>query len=163
MPKLSDLMNSRFIKKDDIHPKGMLVTINYLERQNVAPEDATKEMKWVIFFDEFAEKGMVLNPTNATMISEILASENTDDWIGQSVVAYIDPTIMMGTKRVGGIRFRGRDLPRTERTEEAPRRPAPPRQHQDEYDEPPAQPRRPAPPRPRAAPLDPDQDDDIPY
>jgi hypothetical protein len=152
MPKLSDLMNSRFIKKDDINPKGTLVTINYLERQNVAPEDATKEYKWVIFFDEFAEKGMVLNPTNATMLSEILGSDDTDHWIGQAVVAYIDPTIMMGTKRVGGIRFRGREAPKTE---EAPRRPAPPRQ--EEYDEP--APRRPAPQRQAR----PHPDDDVPF
>ena len=83
MPKLSDLMNSRYLKKDDFNPRGTVVTINYLERQNVAPEDGPKEHKWVIFFDEM-DRGLVLNATNATTIAEILASENTDDWDRQS-------------------------------------------------------------------------------
>lgn len=156
MPQLSELMNSRFLKKESFTPKGFSVTINTLERMNVAPDDSPKEMKWVIFFDEF-EKGMVLNPTNATTLSEIFGSENTDDWIGQSVTAYVDPSIMMGTKRVGGIRFRGKESPRTE---EAPRRPAPARARQEEYDDQ-EPPRRAAPQRPRAAQTDPD--DDVPY
>ena len=133
MPKLSDMLNSKFLKKEDFTVQGFTVTFNSCERMNVAPESQPKEMKYVAYFDEF-EKGLVLNAINATTLSEIFASDNTDDWAGQVAVAYLDPNVSMSGKRTGGIRFRGaeparRPAPRETETvrSPAPSRPAPQR------------------------------------
>ena len=146
MAKLSDMINSKFLKKEDFTVQGFSVTFNSCERMNVAPESQPKEMKYVAYFDEF-EKGLVLNAINATTLSEIFGSDNTDDWVGNVAIAYLDPNVSMSGKRTGGIRFRGAEPARraAPQTDETSRRTVP---------------GRPAPQRARAGQ---DLDDDVPF
>jgi hypothetical protein len=46
----------------------------------------------------------VLNRTNGDSITEITGTDETDDWAGRAIVLYVDRNVMMGGKRVGGIR-----------------------------------------------------------
>jgi hypothetical protein len=48
--------------------------------------------------------GMVLNRTNADSITEILGTDETDEWAGGRVVLYVDKTVMYAGKRTGGVR-----------------------------------------------------------
>ena len=106
MPNLNDMKtsNSRFLTQGDVG-KGILVTVSAVEQDNVAPEGATPETKWVVSFSE-QEKKMVLNNTNLDLISFACDSEDSDEWVGKHIVIYTDPTVMYGGKRVGGLRIR---------------------------------------------------------
>lgn len=101
------MKTSRFISKSDLPapPRGLPVTVQSLSQENVAPADQQPEMKYTVQFAEL-EKPFVLNITNANSIGTILNSEETDTWAGGKVEMYYDPNIMMGPKKVGGIRFR---------------------------------------------------------
>jgi len=102
--RIGEMKESKYLKKEDAGT-GKLVTIISLEQQNVAMEDQSPDMKWIIHFKEFT-KGMVLNWTNIQLLSKAVGSEETEDWIDRQVVVYEDPNVGYGGKIVGGIRIR---------------------------------------------------------
>lgn len=106
---INQLKTSNFLKRDDVGD-GTIVTIRSISQQNVAKEGAPEEMKWCLHVDEF-DKGMVLNSTNGQLIAHALKSEESEDWIGQKVILFDDPSVSFGGKLVGGIRVRA--LPKT--------------------------------------------------
>lgn len=103
MPKLSEMLPSRFLKKDDVQ-KPMLVTIGDIEQVNVAPEGQPAENKWTMTFPEL-DKPLVLNSTNMHIVGAVYG-EDTDGWLGQKIVIYSDPNVSFGGKLVGGLRLR---------------------------------------------------------
>ena len=103
MPKLSEMLPSRFLKKDDV-PQPMLLTIGDLEQVNVAPQGQPEEKKWTMSFPEL-DKPLVLNSTNMHVIGQIYG-DDTDGWLGQKIVIYHDPNVSFGGKLVGGLRLR---------------------------------------------------------
>jgi hypothetical protein len=105
MPKISEMIPSNYLKQSDFDSSGAIVTVKGLEQKNVAQDDQEPDVKWVIYFREFA-KPLVLNTTNINAMAEACDSDHSDDWIGQEVVVYVDPNINFGGKRVGGLRVR---------------------------------------------------------
>ena len=101
---ISGLKQSKFLTRADVNPP-ILVTIEEIYQDNVAKEGAPEELKWCLRTVEH-EKPMVLNSTNGQIISQILKSEETDDWKGKKIVLYDDPNVSFGGKLVGGIRVR---------------------------------------------------------
>lgn len=106
MPKVSDLKSSKFLTKHDVEPE-VVVTIDSYEELDVSMESQAPEMKWCLYFKQF-EKPLVLNSTNGQLIEAILGSDDFDDWIGQQVVLYNDPTVSFGGKLTGGIRVKAK-------------------------------------------------------
>lgn len=142
---INELKESRFLKKEDCGPSGILVTIKEIVQENVAKEGAPEELKWCIILNE-ADKPFVLNSINAQLIASIAKSEETDQWAGTKIVLYNDPTVNFAGKVTGGIRVRA---PRGKVAQQFT-----------------AQPRKPVmlPPEPVAAPQeDPDEDPNVPF
>lgn len=104
MPDISQMAESRFLKKEDVG-NGKLLTIESCDQQNVAKKDEAPENKWCLHFVE-TEKPLVLNRINSELVAQITGERNSDDWPGFKVVLYSDPTISFGGKLVGGIRIR---------------------------------------------------------
>lgn len=134
--KIAELLPSTYLKKEDF-PTPALLTIDRLERVNVAPEGQPPENKWALYFAEL-ERALVLNSTNIQTLGALLG-DDTDNWIGHKTVAYHDPSVAYAGKLVGGIRLR-----------------APKQQAQQ------AKPAAPAPATAAAGPFD-DMADDLPY
>ena len=105
--KVSELKNSRFLTKEDCDD-GIVVTIDTVVQDNVAPGDQPAEMRWTMTFQEEL-KPLVLNSTNGQRIAKFLGSDDTDDWQGKKVVLYHDENIEFAGKIVGGIRARRLD------------------------------------------------------
>lgn len=104
MPKTSEMKDRKFIGKDDVG-KGLLVTITGCDKENVAVEDAPKELKWCLMFAEI-DKPLVLNATNIALAEQVCGSNDTDQWIGHQIVLYVDPTVSYAGRVVGGVRIR---------------------------------------------------------
>lgn len=102
---ISQIKESRFLKKEDVGREGVVVTIRHITQENVAKQNEEQDLQWALHFEEL-EKPMVLKPTNANMISAILGEEETDNWAGKQICIFEDPTIMFGGKLVGGIRVK---------------------------------------------------------
>lgn len=122
MPRVGEMIESKFLKKEDVSgERGVLVTISACQQANVAMPGADPEMKWTLSFQEL-DKPMVLNSTNIHMCAKACGSDNTDDWMGKKVVLYEDPNVSFGGKLVGGIRLRA---PKTQAAPLVPQRKAP--------------------------------------
>lgn len=104
MPKIHEMLSSKFLKKEDVGD-GVLLTIKNVEQVNVAKEGADPEHKWALTFKD-EEKPLVLNSTNIQLCKQMFESDDTDQWIGKRIVLYTDPSVMYAGKVIGGIRVR---------------------------------------------------------
>jgi len=111
--KIGNMKESKFLKKEDFGTTGKNVVIERLTSEDVSMQDKPEEMKHIIYFQGM-QKGLVLNWANIQLIASVTGSEETDDWIGKTVNAYEDPTIMFGGNLVGGIRVRAPMAPQAQ-------------------------------------------------
>jgi hypothetical protein len=102
--KLAEMIESRYLKQSDVDGEVM-VTVQGLKKVNVARDDEDPEYRWTVKFAEFP-KPMVLNVTNLKRLAKALG-DDTDDWLNQAVMLYVDPDIEFGGNVVGGLRIKG--------------------------------------------------------
>jgi len=118
VPKLSEMLPSRFLKKEDV-PAPILCTIANFTHEEVDKDSG--EMKWAMHLQE-TDKPLAMNSTNLQLCAAIFQSQDTDDWLGKKIVIYSDPTIMFAGKVTGGLRVRA---PKNQ-APAAPKKPAAP-------------------------------------
>ena len=121
MPKVKDMITSKFLKKEDVG-EGTIVTISGVSKENVAKEGADEEYKWCLHFLNL-DKPLVLNSTNLQLIEKFLGSDDSDDWEGKKIILYDDPAVSFGGKITGGIRvraYKGKSIPPEEETKKEP-------------------------------------------
>lgn len=99
------MVPSRFLKKEDF-PRPTLMTIAEFKQENVAREDEAPDNKWVVYFSEAPDKGLVLGPTNLQLMKIATTVNTPEEAIGKQIVVYVDPTVSFGGKIVGGLRVR---------------------------------------------------------
>jgi hypothetical protein len=99
------MIESKFLKKEDLPGVGALVTVTGIERLNVAKDDGEPEYRWCLSFAELG-KPLVLRSTLIQLCEQIFGSDDTDDWINKRIVVFVDPTIAYQGKVIGGIRVR---------------------------------------------------------
>lgn len=105
MPNINQMKQSKFLKKEDCGPNGILVTLSSVSEMNVALPSAPEEYKWCAHFVE-VELPLVLNSTNLQIMAAVFGSEETDEWTGKKIVLYNDPNVSYAGKLTGGIRCR---------------------------------------------------------
>ena len=120
--KVSDLLPSRFLKKEDF-AKPTVYTIKHLAIEEVAKG----EEKPVLYFLEVT-KGLTLNKTKIKQL-EAGYGDDTDHWIGRKVRLSNDPTVDFGGKIVGGIKL---ELSKGKPVQAEPVAPPPPADDADE-------------------------------
>lgn len=98
---INSAFKSNYLKHSDLNGKRVMVTMERVEVETVG-QGKDAEEKPVLYFKGH-ERGLVLNKTNALSISEIVGSEETDQWTGHKIVLHQDKT-MFGTKMVDCIR-----------------------------------------------------------
>ena len=96
--------NTKFIQKSDVE-RGILVTIDKVTEENVAPDSQAEEIKFVINFKENYKPWAPGIETLET-IKQIAGTGSVDDWPGTKLVLFIDPNVKYAGKKVGGIRCR---------------------------------------------------------
>ena len=101
--KRSDAFPSQYFSKDDVQTPIRL-TIASVSIEAIKGEHG-EDKKPVMSFREVDAKPLILNNTNWVTIEDAYG-EDSDYWDGKLVELYCDPTIMFGSKRVGGVRVR---------------------------------------------------------
>jgi hypothetical protein len=124
--KIGEAFPGEFLRKEDGGwPRKF--TISHIEREMKVGDD----IKPVVFFTG-EERGLVLNKTTSGQITEICGSDETDDWTFREVVVYVDPDVMFGGKKVGGLRVRA---PKLQQAAKPVQKPAPARSIEAEMDD----------------------------
>lgn len=101
MPKVSQMLISKFINKGDVDPP-LVMTIRQVTFDQ--GDGKFEQPKWLMWFNEH-RKPLKLNNTILKYLEATLGEES-DDWRGKRVQIYNDPTVMMGNELVGGVRMR---------------------------------------------------------
>ncbi len=96
--KIGDAFPGQYLKAQDLGNNRVTVTIDRVEM-----EDIGGDHKAVLYF-QGKDKGLVLNKTNSSAITEYAGTDETDDWRGVRVVLYKTRTEYQG-KRVDCIRI----------------------------------------------------------
>lgn len=102
MAMVKDMIQSKFLRKEDFD-EDQVCTIKDCRLEQVGKDDAPEE-RWVLFFRE-RDKGMVLNVTTIRVLEQAYGGD-TDHWVGNKVMVYVDPNVSFGGKVVGGLRLR---------------------------------------------------------
>lgn len=104
MPLVKDMIQSKFLRKEDFDEDRVL-TIKGLRLEDM-PSDQSREpqQKWVLYFRE-EPKGMALSVTTIRVLEQAYGSDS-DHWVGNKVMVYVDPNVSFGGKIVGGLRLR---------------------------------------------------------
>jgi hypothetical protein len=101
VPKVSEMIVSKFLRKEDFD-EDRVMTIKNVKLEDM-PGDSG-DQKWVLYFREEA-KGMALNVTTIRVLEQAYG-DDTDRWVGNKVMVYVDPNVSFGGKVVGGLRLR---------------------------------------------------------
>lgn len=101
MPRVSEMIVSKFLRKEDFD-EDRVMTIKGIKLEDM-PGDSG-DQKWVLYFREEA-KGMALNVTTIRVLEQAYG-DDSDHWVGNKVMVYVDPNVSFGGKVVGGLRLR---------------------------------------------------------
>lgn len=102
MPKVSELKDSKYIKKEDC---PLSLTISHVEQENMAMEGEGEDLRWVLHFEE-TPKGLVMNITNGEIMAENFGDDEMNNWRGRRVDLYNDRNVVYRGKRTGGVRVK---------------------------------------------------------
>ena len=110
--EVNAMFPGNYLKEPDLKAREVLVTMREIKHEEVGQR---KDPKYVLYFAE-SDRGLVLNKTNATNISNIYGVE-TAGWMGKQVILFPSTTPFqgevvacirvkgptMGSKLVGGV------------------------------------------------------------
>lgn len=100
---INQMYPGTYLKGADFANGPQVLTIAGIAMENVG-QGQNREVKPVLRF-QGVDQALVLNATNGQAIA-ILYGDETDNWLGQPIELYFDSSIMMGSKRTGGLRVR---------------------------------------------------------
>jgi hypothetical protein len=103
MPDISQMIESKYLKKADVETAPMTVTIVSCIEENVALEDKPVELLWVARF-QGQKKGLILKKTNLGLMALATGQRNSDNWPGCTVTLFNDPTVQFKGELCGGLR-----------------------------------------------------------
>ena len=92
-----------FLSSADLVGQDQIVTIKLIQFEELKGEKGRTDNKYCVYFNETPKK-MVLNKTNAKIISE-LHGNDTDNWINKQIILWATTT-KFGRKTVECIRVR---------------------------------------------------------
>jgi hypothetical protein len=102
---VKDMIQSKYLAKGDFEDE-QICTIKGVKQENLGKDDQPEELRWVLYFrDAPVPKGMVMNITTIRVLEQAFGGD-TDHWVGNKVIVYVDPNVSFGGKVVGGLRLR---------------------------------------------------------
>jgi len=96
---------SKYLRKDDVGEDGIVVTIAGFSHADIKTDDGGVESKIIMTFKEDLPP-MVVNRTNAALISVCTGAKTAGEAKGKKIVVYNDVTVSFGGRVTGGIRIK---------------------------------------------------------
>lgn len=115
--KSSEAFPSNWLHSEDLQGKRVAVTIEEITSEELNFE-GRKQRKPVMRF-QGKDKSLVVNRTNWNRLADFLGSDDSDDWIGKTIVLGVEKVDFQG-KRVPAIRVLGLARPVAAKAPEPP-------------------------------------------
>ena len=100
---MSEEFPSKYLKSAAIKGHEVKVIMANCQNEEVGQKNGQPDIKPVLYFKD-KEKGLVLNKTNATIISDFYG-DDTADWFDQPLILYVIRTEFQGQPK-DGLRVR---------------------------------------------------------
>ncbi len=100
---MNEMYPSKWLSKDDV-PTPTRAVISRVTREEIKGDNGD-ELKNTLYFQGDTLKPMILNRGNAETLC-LLYGDDSVGWHGRPIEVYVDPSVMFGGKRVGGLRLR---------------------------------------------------------
>jgi hypothetical protein len=102
---LDEAYGSRFLGVVDVGTKKIRTRILKVRMEELKDRDTGKTRKRPIIFFENIEKGLVLNVVNKNTLVEAFGKP-PPGWLNATVGIFVDPNVMFGGQKKGGVRLR---------------------------------------------------------
>lgn len=102
---LDEAYGSRFLGVVDVGNRKIRTRVSKVRMEEVKDRDTGKTRKRPIVFFENIEKPLVLNVVNKNTLVDALGKPPAG-WLNATVGIYIDPNVMFGGQKKGGVRLR---------------------------------------------------------
>jgi hypothetical protein len=93
-----------YLAKEDF-PTPEVLTIQEVREERVKAQGKPEKSKVVLYFKGL-DRGLINNLTNGQVLHGMSGSDDPERWVGQTVEVFVDPNVMFGGERKGGIRLR---------------------------------------------------------
>lgn len=104
MPRVKDMYPKKHLTPADLGKNSVNITIERINQVEVFDQKLNRTKKvWAMFF-KGKNKYMIMNQTNANKLAEIFDSDDSDDWVGNKIVIYVD-NITVGGQPKKALRF----------------------------------------------------------
>tara|TARA_R110000868_G_scaffold185711_2_gene427732 strand:+ start:440 stop:790 length:351 start_codon:yes stop_codon:yes gene_type:complete len=81
------LTNPHYIGSEILQPgQELKLTIDKIVKEQVKTAEGTQEC--IVAYFKGGTKGMIINKTNAKIITKVLDTPYIDNWVGQSIIIY---------------------------------------------------------------------------
>ena len=98
------LLPSKFLKQDDVETPLVLTIAGYEAGKLKDQKTGEDQPATFVLFEE-TDKRVVFKTWTAEALKDLFPAGKSSS-IGQKVTVYRDPKVMMGGKKVGGVRFK---------------------------------------------------------
>lgn len=88
--KISQEFPSRFLKGEDISGKEVNVTIESIKKENVFSRQKNEKSSVLVVYFKDKTKGVICKKERSTDLKNVLGSDDTDGWIGQTVCMFTE-------------------------------------------------------------------------
>ena len=111
--KKDEALPGAFLTKEHF-PNPTLVTIDSVVMESVKSDHGPDKDKPVMYVKNPSNgeldtsRGIILNVGNWDVCERITQQPDADDWVGAQIVVYVDPEVMYGRDKVGGLRIRAK-------------------------------------------------------
>jgi hypothetical protein len=102
VPKVSEMIVSKFLRKEDFEDGDQILTIKGVKLEDMPGGEG--QQKWVLYFRELP-KGMALNSTTIRVLEKGYG-DDSDLWVGKKALVYVDPNVTFKGQLTGGLRLR---------------------------------------------------------
>ena len=102
---LDEAYGSKFLGVVDVGDKKIRTRISKVGKDNVKDRDSGNLKKKILVFFENVDKPLILNVTNKEILVKAFGKAPAG-WKGATVGILVDPNVMFGGQRKGGVRLR---------------------------------------------------------
>jgi hypothetical protein len=101
---LDSVYGTKYLPTGDVGTRKIKTKILKVRKEELRGKDDKMRVRFVLYFESL-DKALVLNGVNKDELVE-KCGKTPANWIGVAVGIYVDPDVMFGPNRVGGVRLR---------------------------------------------------------
>ena len=98
----SEFSPKQFFSKDDVENGPVQVTIKGFRKTEVTKDGQTQKLSVLDVIE--SDRSVVLKATTIDQLKELFGTPSNA--VGKTVELYLDPSVVFGGKKIGGVRFR---------------------------------------------------------